>query len=57
MRHNHNGFDTAAIADKKTWTRPLMTSVRLTPAELKEAGATRESVGAFGRKLIAQGRL
>jgi hypothetical protein len=57
MRHNHESFDFEVVCGKKTWSQPAMTSVKLTAEELAEAGTTSESVGAFGRKLKAQGRL
>jgi hypothetical protein len=57
MRHNHDSFDFEVVCGKKTWSQPAMTSLKLTAEELAEAGTTSESVGAFGRKLKAQGRL
>jgi hypothetical protein len=57
MRHSHDGFRPEVLTRKKPWIRPSLTSVQLTPAELKEAGTTPESVRAFGLKLMAQGRL
>jgi hypothetical protein len=57
MQHSHDGFRPKVVRCKEPWIRPSLTCVQLTPAELKEAGTSPESVHAFGLKLKAQGRL